>query len=250
MRQNFYVYLLLDPTTSQPFYVGKGTGRRMYEHYRIRSRLTNPLLKNKLIKLADDGLKPIYERVLINAAEDQCFSLERELIAKYGKKVDGSGILCNLTDGGEGNTASHTTEQRQKRSERMKGHRGTLPILDRPVSQYTTDGTLISTYPSAKVASETVSGANRSYITQCCKKKRVSAGGFLWSYEGDPPKPYIKQSQRGVHQLSTDGTLIQIFASLTAAECTTGVTKHNISQCCRGKSKTAGGYIWKYVLPV
>lgn len=246
MRQNFYVYLLLDPTTCQPFYVGKGTGRRMYEHYRTRSRLTNPLLKNKLSKLADSGLKPIYERVLINATEDQCFVLERELIAKYGKKVDGSGILCNLTDGGEGNTASHTTEQRQKRSERMKGHRGTLPILNRPVSQYTLAGDLVSTYPSVKMASESVPGANRSYITQCCKKKRVSAGGFLWSYEGETPNAYIKQSTSAVEQYDANGNYINTFISLTEAENATGVTKHNISQCCRGKSKTAGGYVWKY----
>lgn len=250
MRQNFYVYLLLDPTTGQPFYVGKGTGRRMYEHYRVRSRLSNPLLKNKLISLANAGLKPTYNRVLVNATEAQCFFQERELIAQYGKKVDGTGILCNLTDGGEGNSAHHTEESRQQRSARMKGSCGYLPIRRRPVSQYSLSGDLLSTYPSAKVASELVIGANRSYITQCCKKKRVSAGGFLWTYEGESPAEYCKQSHSAVQQFTKEGMLIQEFASLSEAERVTGTTKHNISQCCRGKSKTAGGYIWKYILPI
>lgn len=247
---NFYTYLLIDPDTLQPFYCGKGVGRRMYEHYRVRSRLTNQLLKNKICKLARQGKKIIYEKVLVNVSEDLAFAKEIELIKQYGRKVDKTGILCNLTEGGEGNSAYWTTERKEKKSKQMKGDRGSLPIVKKAVSQYTLEGKHVRDHASAKEASECVEGANRSYITQVCKGKRKSAGGFLWAYKGDPVPEYSKQYFRAVIQYSLKGKKIAEYRSLTAAQQATGVELHNISECCRGKSKTAGGFIWKYHEPV
>lgn len=47
-------------------------------------------------------------------------------------------------------------------------------------------------------------------------------------------------------QFSLDGNKVNEFISLTEAQLQTGVELHNISECCRGNSKTAGGYIWEY----
>lgn len=242
----FYVYLLIDPITLEPFYVGKGCGRRMYEHYRIRSQLKNPLLKNKLINLAHQQLKPLYEKVLINASEDQCFIKETELIEQYGRRIDKTGNLCNLALGGQGAASSWSSDRKHQQSDKLKGSRGALPIKSIPVTQYSLNGEFIDNYPSAKVASEQVQSANRSYITQCCKGKRVSSGGFLWAYKGDPIPTYTKKYYQAVEQLTIDGDLIASHQSLTHAQNASGVELHNISECCRGKSKTAGGFIWTY----
>ena len=42
------------------------------------------------------------------------------------------------------------------------------------------------------------------------------------------------------------GELLAIFSSIHEAWRVTGIHKSNISKCCLGKQKSAGGYIWKY----
>lgn len=40
--------------------------------------------------------------------------------------------------------------------------------------------------------------------------------------------------------------LLATFPSLSEAKRVTGINQSNISQCCNGKLKSAGGYAWKY----
>ena len=40
-----------------------------------------------------------------------------------------------------------------------------------------------------------------------------------------------------------------MYNSMVDAEKITGIKRENISHCCRGKSKTAGGYHWQYYNP-
>ena len=42
------------------------------------------------------------------------------------------------------------------------------------------------------------------------------------------------------------GELLATFPSLMEAERVTGIYHGNISTCCNGKRKSAGGYIWRY----
>jgi hypothetical protein len=79
-----YAYLREDGT---PYYIGKGRGNRAYK------------------RNSHEAKCPPIERILIlkkNLTEEQAFAHERYLIYLYGKKVDGSGILWNFADGGEG----------------------------------------------------------------------------------------------------------------------------------------------------
>lgn len=217
----------------------------MYEHYRIRNQLSNPLLRNKLQSLHKAGAKPVYDKVLVNVTEDVAFLRERELVAQYGKKIDRTGILCNLSSGGEGATGSWSDVRRTQLSEKLKGTMGNLKVQRKSVRQYTLDGEYVATFASVRGASAATS-ANASYITQCCKGKRVSSGGFLWAYKDAPVPVYTKKYHRAVEQRSLTGDLIATYSSLTAAQNATGIELHNISECCRGKSKTAGGFVWRY----
>lgn len=49
-----------------------------------------------------------------------------------------------------------------------------------------------------------------------------------------------------VLQYDLDGNFIEEYYSLKIAEIKTGVRNGNISNCCSGRYKTAGGFIWKY----
>lgn len=50
---------------------------------------------------------------------------------------------------------------------------------------------------------------------------------------------------RPVKQLNDD-KILAIFESSCQAERTTGIRANNITACCKGKRKTAGGFKWEY----
>jgi hypothetical protein len=82
-----YAYLREDGT---PYYIGKGKGKRAREpHYNNVGNIT-PKTKERIIILHKD------------LTESESFELEKTEISKYGRKDIGTGILRNLTDGGEG----------------------------------------------------------------------------------------------------------------------------------------------------
>ncbi len=231
MKRTYYVYLLIDSKSSIPFYAGKGNGDRMKKHRYdsfSKSKIDGSWIHNKphhqyIRNLYKRGNEIVYKKVVENLTQLTALRKEKELIRKIGRVVDNTGPLLNISRGG------------QQGGETCK-----------PVVQYTLEGKKLKTYPSCLVASENVSSANRSYITQVCNGKRKSAGGFLWTYEGATVPSYNKKYFHSVQQCNLNNKLIATYRSLTEAQNKTGIELHNISECCRGNSKTAGGFIWKY----
>ena len=83
----FYVYAFLREDGT-PYYIGKGTGDRAW----IKSgRQVSPPTDSSRISILTETL-----------TETEAFSEEIRLIQFYGRKDLGTGILRNLTDGGEG----------------------------------------------------------------------------------------------------------------------------------------------------
>lgn len=80
-----YAYLREDRT---PFYIGKGTGNRAYKKY--KGDIKPPKDKSRIIFLKK------------NLTEEDAFRHEKYMIAVFGRKDIGTGILLNKTDGGEG----------------------------------------------------------------------------------------------------------------------------------------------------
>lgn len=57
----------------------------------------------------------------------------------------------------------------------------------------------------------------------------------------------IMYSSKPVHQIDEKtGILLAVYSSQKEASRVTGVNNGNISNCCSGRHKTAGGYIWRY----
>lgn len=52
-----------------------------------------------------------------------------------------------------------------------------------PIVQYALDGTYIRDWPSAKVAARELGISSNSSITECCRGKRRTIGGFQWKYK-------------------------------------------------------------------
>ena len=55
-----------------------------------------------------------------------------------------------------------------------------------------------------------------------------------------------KAVSKPVDQFTRSGEYIQSFESAKAASIATGTRHSHLLECCMGKYKTSGGYIWKY----
>lgn len=90
---SYYVYALKDPrsTPALPFYVGKGTGTRSFDHL-VKPDQTRKGLRIQEIEAS--GAKVLVSRLVDSLSEHQAIRLEAELIAAFGT-VDSGGLLTN-----------------------------------------------------------------------------------------------------------------------------------------------------------
>lgn len=119
------------------------------------------------------------------------------------------------------------------------------------VLKYSLGGEFICEYENISIAS-----INNKILSNCismnCRQKTKRAGDFQWKFKSDEetiihPIPLKKgNGEIKVLQYSKKGEFISKFNSQTEAEAVTGVKRGGISDCCTGKIKTSGGFIWKF----
>jgi hypothetical protein len=98
-----YQYVREDGT---PYYIGKGKGNRAWS----ASRTVHKPIDETRIIIVEDGL-----------TEEESFRLEKTLIEQHGRKDQGTGILRNLTDGGEGNSGRIVTHETRNKISKANG---------------------------------------------------------------------------------------------------------------------------------
>ena len=115
MSDIFYTYAYLRKSDRTPYYVGKGKGKRAYDRQGHR------------VKVPDDKDRIIFLKQ--NLTEEEAFNHEKYMIAVLGRKDLGTGILRNMSDGGEG-PSNPSPESRRKNSERNRKayEEGTNPL--------------------------------------------------------------------------------------------------------------------------
>ena len=84
------------------------------------------------------------------------------------------------------------------------------------------------------------SGAKLGWCTYDAKEEMRRSGRFSG-------KLYGGYNRKQVSQFTLEGEFIKKYDSAREAARKTGIDYGNISKCCNGRYKTAGGFIWKYV---
>ena len=237
-----YIYYLQDPTNGDIRYVGKTTDlkRRLKDH--IKRSLKYKFHSATWIKsLSDKGVLPIIveiERIFDDSWKDR----EKYWIQFYREKYD----LTNILDGGQDGPNDKTL---LKMKESIRKH---YDSILKPVNQYDLDGNFIKQWKSSVDASKELK-INNSNINLVCKGIRKKAGGFMWRYDDNNENnigEYTKQpnyNEKKILQSTLDDNMIKTYSNTKQASIETKILRTSIVNCLQNRTKTAGGYKWKYI---
>jgi DNA-directed RNA polymerase beta' subunit len=247
-NNDYYVYVYLNQTKMgkwmynehefefQPFYVGKGRRKREIMHL-CPFMLKAKTYKNSIIKsiINKTNEQPIHYRLYENLSNDEAIAFEIDIINHFGRLDNGSGILANGTDGGDG--ANNFSNETCKKIGKKK-----------KVYQYSLDGEFIKEWDGIK----SIGGSYSNMSTSI--KRNGTYDNYIWSYvkldnvdakiKYQMPVKYenIKQIDIETGEIKhTFANALEIITELKLVSSARG----KIYDCINNKIKTAYGYKWK-----
>lgn len=228
-----YIYIILDITITgewyyknkkfeyKPIYVGMGSGNRFEYHFttKLRKNESNYTKFNIIKEHILNGNKPISIKIYEKLNRDDAKLIEKEIIKHFGKKIDGTGILTNITDGGE---------------ETLCNKLGGENIHSKKVYQYNINGEFIKEWECLREVGR-ILGKSFSNIGDCCRGKTKTAYGYQWFYNfKDNVQPVFinnKDKQyKKVYKFDDNGVLLKEYKSLNETSLETKFNKSILSK--------------------
>ena len=164
------------------------------------------------------GIENFEFEVLEECEESELDNLEKYYIKKFNSFESG----YNMNNGGKRVHVEHTKEWHRKIGEKHKGK-------------------IVSDEVRKKI-SNSLKGHTLSEHTK--ELLRISSTGRVKS-ENEIQKISDKVS-KPIIQFDLSGNFIKSYKNARIASAETNINFSNISSCCNGKRKKAGGYIWKF----
>ena len=269
---NYCVYVHTSP--SGKMYVGQTKTKPEYRwgkdgsnYLQIKNgRYTQPAFAYAILKYGWDNIE--HEIIANNLTKREADNFEKLLIEKldtmnpkYGYNLREGGHSSNISEETKkkisealkGNIISDST--RKKLSDSMKGKLlGANSPCAKKIVQYDMHGNLIEIWNSISDAARALN-LNAGNIAKCCDEFNNvywTIGGYIWKFFGDElTEEYINRCNKRVNskyvaQYSLLNELVYVYENMTEAELKTGINHSNISACCNGRRKNAGGFVWKY----
>ena len=222
MDKILYTYIHIRPDTNEPFYVGKGKGRRHKTKSGRNQYWHNIVNKNG----------GIFESKIIFEGLTEKEALLKEIEVEKDLKEKGYNLVNLAETGNSGPVGvSRTEEHKQLLSKFTKGR----------VSP--NKGKKHDPFPEE---SKYWKGKNRPEDT---KIKQSFSQSKRWEERGNELKQNFRNKVgKKVLQIETKTlTPLEIFPSIVEAQEKTQI--NGIRNCAAGLQKTAGGYIWVYKHP-
>lgn len=249
-RKRYYVYAWYIKETNEIFYIGKGTGNR----YRTRKRENKYFMK--MLKSHDCAPRILYK----NLDEKTAFDIEKREIALFRNM--GRRPLTNVLDGGENPpkmAVPHSEEWRKHQSE------GQIRSYKENPERCKEDSNRMKKFLATEKGKEFQQRSVKARRTESFRKKQsivCTAANNTEEYKqrmSEHWKEYFRvhgayesmigennHNAQKVRQFDKNENFIKEYKTITEASKATGVSISKISAVCRGKRKTAGGFIWKF----
>ena len=181
-----------------------------------------PAIAHAIIKYGWNNLKK--EILFDNLSSQEADEKEKELIEFYRN----GGKCYNIASGGKG-----------------------IPgVNERKIKQYSLQGTFIREWDSLKEAEKYLNKPKaEANISACCLGKKNRAYGYIWRYSDDPNNLEVKPLtpyRAPIDQYTREEDYITTYQTIAEASKQTGIGDTSIGNCLRGRSKSAGGYVWKF----
>jgi len=250
-----YLYRHIRLDKNEIFYIGIG-GFNKNEKANSYKRAYTKLNRNKYWTYITDKTEYTVEIILDYIDFIQACNKEKEFIKLYGRKNLGTGTLCNLTNGGDGNRGLlFTEEHKRKISKSVKGFKHTNETKEK-----------MSNLKKGKISNrkgEILSEKTKNKISESNKgKKRTQE--FINNLKGKKHSTEtiqkISKSNKGKKMSETTKQKLceshykkivclnnnKIYNSVTQAAIELNLLRNLISKVLVGKRNHTGGYYFKY----
>lgn len=210
-----YIYRHIRLDTNQPFYIGIGSDKSFKRAY--DKKRPNPYWNNIV-----NNTEYEVEILLDELSWEEACKKEIEFISLYGRKNNNTGILSNMTDGGEGTKGRKVSDEyRQKLSLRNIGNNYVANRKNYIVTDETKNKISISN-----------SGINNANYGKKKSKEEIN-------------KSILSKNCQSFYVLE-NGNIIDKFLSQTECAKKYNVQRTAINQCLKGKRNKAGNYTFIY----
>ena len=185
-KDEFYVYSLSDGPYN-PFYIGKGKGKRAFDHVGEARRGSHLPVHKKIRSMGKD---PDVKILTSGLSEADAYELEELAILTAGRRCLKNGPLLNLSCGGRGGTSGHsiilTPEQDAKKNAALRS-----PEVRAKISK----GVKASDRKLTEKGRLSIQATHRGKILSPETKAKISA-----AKQGQPGHPHTKESKAKISE--------------------------------------------------
>jgi hypothetical protein len=231
---NHYLYGHFRLDTNNFFYIGIGTKYnhdKDYTRAKAKGSQRNSIWRG-IVERCDYNVIILFESDDYNLIKQK----EIELITKHGQIIKNNGLLCNLTNGGDGMLGVRNKE------------------LIKPVYVYSKSGKFYKEFEAISDCTKFLKTA-KSTVALSTNKNFLIKGFIIKDYKVDFVDPILnikeklkKRLSKKVHQYDKDMNFIKEWDSSSEVSRVLNISGGHIREICnkKGNRKTAGGFIWKY----